>query len=624
MASPPYLNPLLPISQRLDPLRTRPQAAPVVAPPSPTTAPSPGIGGGGAGGRSGPAPVAPARTGAQTPTQPRETIDRGALIPDLVGRVTPIFAMAGLERALRPMTLLPERLLGAPSAREQATWIVQHPVESAVAGGLGIAAGAAVAPLLIGGGAVTLAGGATIVTGGAARGIGGSAIGTATGTVVDTGIKLAVGAGLMGALASQHRTANLPSGLPDWMDKWQDPHGGVGGGGAEIPSPDWMSGDPEVGIDPGVDWRSPGESFEDYLSYRRELPSEGPAGRGPVPYYTGPEIAQPGPASRFIDSPDLPLGQGLGIMTPELRIGPESRTIGSPEIIVPRGERFAPELPINMGRDIFPREIPGEGAPDLVFRFPSEWGERLTGDRLVTEIRTPKYSDAILTAGSVAIGRSRPGGVPRGFTEEIIDNRILEVPRDRAVPGLSPLDRLEAGIMKDFGDLTFSHVTAAGPEVKAREGAGPLGRLENLARSQLNEITDATPTTLPDADAMARALALPGSAAFTGSGLTAGTGTGADTTGFSFNLETPFPLRTEYVRMPGVPAFAAFGVAVPDLPTEFSAAEEFDLRRDRKVRRMKMDPMTGMGSVTIENLTPTIESVFGRGGMKIKMPKFRY
>jgi len=553
-------------------------------------------------------------------SSPRETIERGIVAFDLVGRVTPIFATAGLELMLRPATVLPERLLGTPSAREHATWIVQHPVESVVAGGLGVAAGAAIAPLLIGGGAVTVAGGATIAVGGAARGIGGAALGTGA-AVVDTGVKLAIGAGLVGALASQsHRAMDLPTGLPDWIDKWQDPHGGIGQGGGEIPRPDWMSGDPEVGIDPGVDWRAPGESFEDYLTYRRELPSEGPVGRGPDPFYAGPEITQPGPTTRFIDSPELPSERGLGIMTPELMIGPGTRTIISPEITVPHGGRFAPELPVNLGRDIFPEELPGERGAEP-FRFPSEWGERLTGDRLVMDLPTPKYSDAILTAGSVAIGRGRPVGVPRGFTEEIIDRQVIEVPTDRAGVGETPLDRLEASIMKDFGDLTFAHALAGGPEAKAGLDIRPLGRLESLARSQIEDLSDALPDALPDAGILARAISAPSSAAFTWSGLTTGTETGVDTTGFAISIETSFPPRTEYVRMPGMPAFEFPEVTVPEFPTEFSFAAGFDMRRDRKKRQMRIDTRMGMGAITIENLTPTIESVFGRG--EFKMPKFK-
>lgn len=603
----PIVQQLAPLSQRLDPIRTRPQitTAPATQPPQPV-----GGGGGGVGGRSG---------SVATPPPPTRGDVDGL---DLIRRVAPIVMFAGLERVMQPIAYLPNRFLGAPSARESATWMVQHPVESVVAGGIGFAAGAAVMPLLASGGAVAGIGGAAVATGGVARGIGGAALGTGAGTaVVDTGIKLAVGAGLVGALASQqHRAVNLPSGLPDWMDKWQDPHGGIGGGGGEIPRPDWMSGDPEVVIDPGVDWRGQGESFEDYLAYRRELPSEGPVGRGPDPYYSGPEIMQPGPATRFINSPELPMGSGLGVRAPELMIGPESRTIASPEITTPHGGRFAPELPVNLGRDIFPVELPGERGAEP-FRFPSEWGERLTGDRLVADLPTPKYSDAILSAGAVAIGRGRPV-VPRGFTEEIIDHRTVEVPAERAVVGETPLDRLEASIMKDFGDLAFTHAIAGGPEAKARLEVGPLGRLENLARSQLEDLSGTSPLTIPDADVLSRAISGTGYAGITWPGLMSGTGTGSATAGLSLSSETSLSPRMEYVRMPNIPALEFAGVTVPEFPTEFPLLNEHELRRERRTKQMRMDSRMLMGSVTIENLTPTIESVFGRGGIKI--PKFKF
>lgn len=375
--------------------------------------------------------------------------------------------------------------------------------------GVGIVSGVAGGAALLGGGGAAAAGpaGAAVIRTG-----GGAALGYVTRTATPALTREAAtigGAVLAAAIGSRAaspawRSVNLPTGLPDWMDKWEDPHGGAGTGGKEIPRPDWMSGDPEITIDPGVDWRAPGENFQDYLRYRRELPSEGPPGIGPTPYYSGPEIARPGPATRFINSPELFIG-GRTFRSPEIKIGAGSRTIHSPEIdIGDPARRFGPELPPRPGRDIFPAELP-RSRRDEAFRFPDAWGRRPGVDRLVPELPKPKYADALLAAGSMAIGRGRFGGASRNVPgpEMILDGRdtydLGGLPRD--APRLDVWGEImKKDALRDLSaDSVFAHAPR-GPEVAPRFTINVFGRpnqlLDTLTRS-LPELVPGT-LTLPD------------------------------------------------------------------------------------------------------------------------------
>jgi len=280
--------------------------------------------------------------------------------------------------------------------------------------GAGIITGVAGGGLLLGGGggavaAGTGASGTIHIGGGAATGL---ATRTAVPVVIEEGLRAAAAAGAI-TLGTQiiQRTVNFPSGLPDWAERYYDPHGGIGTEGGEIPLPDWMSGDPEVIIDPGVDWRAPGESFEDYLQYRRNLPEEGPPGTGPLPYYPGPEISRPGPTTRFIDSPELTPNPDY-FNSPELLMG---RTIHMPEIDLDAiRERFVPELPTPSSGELFPTELPGKVELDLDQILPfGRVPVHPLGDPISPVWHSPDYRESLMT---VSAGVTLPGTMRRGIS----------------------------------------------------------------------------------------------------------------------------------------------------------------------------------------------------------------
>lgn len=481
-----------------------------------------------------------------------------------------------------------------PRAREQFAARPGDMLKGAIIGA-GIVSGVAGGAALLGGGGAAAAVGPTSTA--VIRTGGGAALGYAARTAplatregaILGGAALAVVLG--GRAASPAwRAVNLPTGLPDWMDKWNDPHGGAGTGGKEIPRPDWMRGDPEITNDPGVDWRAPGENFRDYIRYRRELPREGPPGTGPMPYYSGPEIARPGPGTRFINSPEIPIW-GRTIHSPEIQIGAGSRTIHSPEIgRFNPARRFGPELPLRPGRDIFPAELPRsrrEGA----FRFPDVWGRRPGVDRLVPELPKPKYADALLAAGSMAIGRGRFGGASRNVPgpEMILDGRdtydLGGLPRDaQRLDVWGEIMKKDA--LRDLSaDSVFAHAPR-GPEVAPRFTINVFGRpnqlLDTLTRS-LPELVPGT-LTLPD----------------TGTATRIKTGTGTET------ITTPSLVSLTFGSvMPGMHTRTIPEMEFPDLtrlknPTDYSVNYpppfEFDLpagfnfmEDQRRRRRRKKD-----------------------------------
>jgi hypothetical protein len=559
-----------------------------------------------------PAPVAPIESPRPAPSRPpTDPITVARTARAALPAVTRVFGQEvgrGLDFFTAPARATVARDL--PLAREQ---FAAHPEDMLKGGiiGAGIVSGVVGGAALLGGGAAAATGstGAAVVRTG-----GGAAMGYAARTATPALTKEAAplgGAVLAAAIGSRAaspawRSVNIPSGLPDWMDKWNDPHGGAGTGGKEIPRPDWMSGDPEITIDPGVDWRAPGESFQDYLRYRRELPREGPPGTGPTPYYSGPEIARPGAATRSIDSPELFIG-GRTFRSPEIKIGAGSRTIHSPEIdIGDPARRFGPELPLRPGRDIFPAELP-RSRRDEAFRFPDAWGRRPGVDRLVPELPKPKYADALLAASSMAIGRSRFRGTSRNVPgpETIFDGRdtydLGRLPRD--APRLDVWgEMMKEDALRDLSaDSVFAHAPR-GPEVAPRFTIDVFGRsdrlLENLTRT-LPDLESGT-LTRPDAGTVTKAKTSMGTRTVTVPSITSlvfGSFAPGLTTLNVPEVEYPDPTRlknpTDYpVDYP--PPFEF------ELPYEFNFLDETRRRRKRKKDGKKRDATATPGSFGFE------------------------
>ncbi len=319
-----------------------------------------------------------------------------------------------------------------PLAREQ---FARHPEQMAEGALIGASLiSAAIVPGLLffgGGGAASVAGPAAasaIARTGGAAGIGHATGGaTVASAAVDTIIKAATVGTVAGAAAHHSAHINIPTGNPDWVDRWRDPHGGIGSRGGEIPLPDWMRGDPEVPLSPGVDWRAPEEDLSDYLDYLDKTRSGHPPGRGPMPYYQGPEIQQPGTGTRQIDSPELtPAPDYHG--APEILIG---RTIHTPEI-EPRPDIFPGELTTPTGPDPFPAELPDprrHQAPDILrdlYDFARPPLHPL-GDPVSPIWRTPDYLERVASALPVSAGAivGGGGGIPRIIDDlDIVGNDI--------------------------------------------------------------------------------------------------------------------------------------------------------------------------------------------------------
>ncbi|MDD4459988.1 MAG: hypothetical protein PHQ24_09320 [Proteiniphilum sp.] len=519
----------------------------------------------------------------------------------------------GVGAAIDPVAA-PARATIAPDlplVREQ---FARHPEDMAKGALIGaslISAALVPGTLFFGGrGAAAAAGPATS---GAIRTGGGAAMGFAARTAPITVPEGAIlgGAALAAVIGSRAaspawRSVNIPSGLPDWMDKWNDPHGGAGTGGKEIPRPDWMSGDPEITIDPGVDWRAPGESFQNYLRYRRELPREGPPGTGPTPYYSGPEIARPGAATRSIDSPELFIG-GRTFRSPEIKIGAGSRTIHSPEIEVrDPARRFGSELPLRPGRDIFPPELPKSKEYEA-FKFPGEWDRRPGVDRFIPELPKTKYADALLAAGSMTIGRGKFRRIPRNVPApgKIIDGRdtydLGGLPRDAPVLDVWG-ETLKVEALKDLSADTVYARMPRGPEVAPRFTIDVFGRpnrlLENLTRT-LPDLESGT-LTRPDAGTVTKAKTSMGTRTVTVPSITS-----LVFGSFAPGLTTLNVPEVEYPDPPRLKNPTDYPVDYPppfefELPYEFNFLDETRRRRKCKKDGKKRDATATPGSFGFE------------------------
>lgn len=363
-----------------------------------------------------------------------------------------------------------------PLAREQ---FARHPEQMAKGAliGAGIISGVAGgATLLAGRGAASVAGPAaasTIARTGGAAGIGHATGGAVAPAAVDAIIKAATVGTVAGAAAHlatrattpAHHSAHIsiPTGNPDWVDRWRDPHGGIGSRGGEIPRPDWMRGDPEVPLSPGVDWRAPEEDLSDYLDYLDKTRSGHPPARGPIPYYQGPEIQQPGAGTRQITSPELtPAPDYHG--APEILIG---RTIHAPEI-EPRPAIFPGELTTPTGPSPFPAELPDprrHQTPDILRDLDDLARPPLhpLGDPVSPTWRTPDYSDqvahALPVAGASAI-------VDRGgITTPLITDDLDLITRDYGLGGYIAGTPIATTIQPDIDLSTWTKkltITEAG------------------------------------------------------------------------------------------------------------------------------------------------------------------
>ncbi len=327
-----------------------------------------------------------------------------------------------------------------PIAREQ---FARHPEQMAKGAliGAGIISGVTGGTTLLAGrGAAAASVAAPTAASTIARTGSAAGIGHATGTgiasaAVDTAIKAATigsAAGAAAHLAARvtppaHHGAhiNIPSGNPDWVERWRDPHGGIGSRGGEIPRPDWTRGDPEVPLSPDVDWRSPDEDLSDYLDYLDKTRDGHPPGRGPMPYYQGPEIQQPGPATRHIDSPEITPAPDYHD-APEILIG---RTIHAPEI-EPSQAIFPAELTTPTAPALFPAELPDprrhhhdldthRGLDDFA-RPPLH----PLGDPISPTWRTPDYSERVAHALPVQADTIVDIGGPANFVVD--DARDIE------------------------------------------------------------------------------------------------------------------------------------------------------------------------------------------------------
>ena len=526
---------------------------------------------------------------------------------------------------------------GIPLAREQ---FARHPgdmVKGALIGA-GIITGVAGGGLLLGGGGGAVAAGTgasgTIHIGGGATGL---ATRTAAPVVIEEGFKAAAAIGAI-ALGSQiiQRTINFPSGLPDWAERYHDPHGGIGSEGGEISPPDWMSGDPEVIIDPGVDWRAPGESFGDYLQYRRKLPGEGPPGTGPLPYYPGPELSRPGPTTRFIDSPELTPNFDY-FNASELPMG---RTIHMPEIEPDAiRKRFAPELPTPSSGELFPTELPGKVEQDLDQFLPfGRVPVHPLGDPVSPVWHPPDYLESLMT---VSAGVTLPGTMRRGIgyrrpavptlpfdgiheslrvyperakrarRKTLETDEIQEMFRFIPVPPAIPQVVAPPGIWirsRSLMETSFTPIQAVGVEVKASLGEFAVTNVKPTGVA----LPEAVSLALPSAAVNVSSLAAP--VTETVAGVTAATATRAATSpslqtahpnipAIRYQHETPTVRPTVNITIPGFSLERRrrdnrrrrrdkgdeWWIDYADLPTPHARLEEaYTDLRDPKIRPAKM------------------------------------
>lgn len=398
---------------------------------------------------------APQRVGAVTDLLPTTSRLAFSFLGYMVGAGVDIFS--GPARTIVPDIPLAQEEFAAHPEKMIEGAIISGGIILGVAGGAALLGGAGAA----GGGGAIAASGSSIATtgGGAATGL---AARTAAPVVIGEGLKATAAAGALTLGAEMvRRTIEFPSGLPDWAEIHKDPHGGVGSEGSEIPLPDWMSGDPEVIIDPGVDWRAPGESFDEYLRYRRSLPGEGPPARGPVPYYPGSELTVGG---RTIHAPEITPSPDY-FNSPERLIG---RTMFDPEIKPDTvRKRFAPELPTPPSSELFPTELHrGAGSDTDPILSREQVPIHPLGDPISPVWHTPDYTDSLMV---VSAGVTLPGTIRRG----IVHRREPTLPFDggiheslRVRPFKTPSKRRKAQKEGEIGyDYTFTPIPPEVPQV---------------------------------------------------------------------------------------------------------------------------------------------------------------
>ncbi len=364
--------------------------------------------------------------------------------------------------------------------------------------------------------------------------------------------------------------AGMPTGMPDWMNEWSDPHGGAGYGTPELDIPD---------LDTDRGERYSGEDFEDYLHHRGELSRrEDPVRRkGPTPYYAGPELISGG---RTVRTPEIQPGEGI-LRLPELPTG--GRTVRTPEIdsmIEPRWS--SPE-----------RLMPREGSS-----FPGD----LTAGSAIS--RTPTRTPARTPARNVVDDRPR----------YIFGYERPTLAPAREMPDLDTwADTLSRDAARDL-DLTFgSAISPPRASVSPRFTPGARLRLGDRPDSIPDFAVD--PLSLPDARAGTGARTRTGTGTGTGVGTRTRTrtgvqmGAGTSTTPSTAN-ETEFP--SEY---PGRNI---------ELPSEFFATTQLPRTRDQSRRGRRLDQeedkkkkkkrgRRGADQVDwlIENPVHDLESMFG-------------
>ncbi|MFA5408438.1 MAG: hypothetical protein WC343_06675, partial [Bacilli bacterium] len=415
--------------------------------------------------------TAPVRqTGEEIGVSVQQRIDTTTELLPATSRIGASFVGGRVGRQMDTLYLDPARAIipELPSAEKEFTERPEELAKGVIIGGAIVGAVAGGATLIGAGGAGAASAGSAPAVGEITFSIGGSATGLATQAaapvVIEEGLKAAAAAGaVMLGGEMVRRTIEFPSGLPDWAEFHKDPHGGVGQEGSEIPLPDWMSGDPEVLIDPGVDWRAPGEPFDEYMRYRRSLPGEGPPGTGPTPYYPGPELTIGG---RTIHAPEItPSPDYFG--APEWLIG---RTIHAPEIEPDTARKqFAPEIPIPSSGELFPGELPRRTGLDTGPTIsPDQAPIHPLGDPVSPVWRPPDYTD---TLGIVSAGITLPGS----FRRSIPHHRPIEplLPSDggiheslRVRPFKTPSKRRKAQKEEEIDyDYTFTPIPPEVPQV---------------------------------------------------------------------------------------------------------------------------------------------------------------
>lgn len=465
-----------------------------------------------------------------------------------------------------------------PSVPSYEERFARHPED--LAKGVVIGASIAIPAGVVGGG---LARGGSLAVGRLAAGRsaqnvirtggGGAGYVTPAKTAIEEVIRLAgPGATLIGATRwgqPETRTASgeLPTGMPDWMNEWSDPHGGIG-----------YAPDPELEVPDLTDRgeRYSGEDFGDYLRYRGELSRrEGPVRReGPTPYYQGPEILTGG---RTVRSPEMRPGEGI-LRGPELPTG--GRTVRSPEIArVLEPLQSRPERLMPREGPILPTDI---AAGSALTRTPPRRGRAPT--REIVDDGRGRYS----------FGPDRPTLAP---SREVPD---LEAWETNAARDLDP----------QFGSALSPPEPATVPRFSLEARLRPRDRSDSLPE------WDASPLSLPDTGIGAEARARVGAGARSGAatatrtgtraGIQSGTGTGTiPDIANRFEFPPEYPTRT--VEMP--PGFETVVRPPPPQGRGGRRRRRVDEERWKKKGRRRR---TVSYDWIVENPVQDLESMFGR------------